>query len=189
MTESDVRRSYERLADELAIPLRLSWRVDDLTHLAGLLGDPDPQVREATVDGLVDLVGQDEAVRQAVMGLLDDPDPYVRQAAVRGVADLVGEHEAVRQALMGLLDDPDQQVRQATVGGLVGLVGEDERVLLSRDIDGIGPWWDPREVITTRHAVVSARRLATSEGDVRQKYHQIVEELGVQLLLEWGPKV
>ncbi|WP_329256452.1 HEAT repeat domain-containing protein [Actinoallomurus sp. NBC_01490] len=144
--------------------------------LARALADPDPGVRRAAADALIDerevLIGE-EGVRALVDAKANGPDPYVRAVAAELVRAmraaaweiytqaLTREDGARAETVRGLvvlraatelaemaLTDPDWRVRRRAVAALGGLDGR----------DAIGPLTSALEdeIVSVRRAAVRA---------------------------------
>ncbi|MCA2213311.1 HEAT repeat domain-containing protein [Jidongwangia harbinensis] len=89
--------------------------------LAGMLADPDPEVREGALGALVER--PDTHTVEAVVQLLTDPSSRVRKLALQTL-----ERWNVRRcgAVARLLDDPEPAVREAAVRTLATLGCVDE---------------------------------------------------------------
>lgn len=103
------------------------------------LGDPDPGVRAATVQALVEAPGGAD-VEQRLLALLADPAGEVRSAAVRALSWLEGQGRTAADRLLELAElDPDEEVRRDAVEALgwlgleIGHLPGLERLLRSAD--------------------------------------------------------
>jgi hypothetical protein len=64
-------------------------------------------------------------------------------------------------------------------------LSRDEARLLSRDVDGIGPWLDPAEGIDSVRVEKVAAVVYRSPDEVRKAYETLAERFPVTL--EWSP--
>ena len=103
--------------------------------LVGLLHDPDPAIRESTVESLASL-GSHGAV-QALGYALTDEDPLVRMSALEFLAE-IGTRDAL-QALVITLGAPDADLRLAAVYELADAEGEAAPGLLQQFLADADP--------------------------------------------------
>jgi hypothetical protein len=53
--------------------------------------------------------------------------------------------------------------------------------LISQDLDGGEPWWDPQEPIGAERAQQAAARFKVSEEEIRANYEKIAEKIPITL--------
>ena len=112
----------ESLAVEAANALARIGDPVAVDGLLGLLGNPDPSIRQAAVSALNSL--NTPATTERIILLLNDPDPNIRESAVK-IAGYFGYPQST-SALLELTRDTDEQVRCAAIEHLPYL--EDKRV-------------------------------------------------------------
>ena len=83
--------------------------------------------------------------------------------------------------LIARLEDEDANVRRAALGGLAQGLEEIDREMLSRDLDGIYPFLDPREPINDAFAKRAASELDLTVEDVQVRYEKLAERFGLHL--------
>ncbi|MGH3913740.1 MAG: hypothetical protein ACRDTC_10070 [Pseudonocardiaceae bacterium] len=90
------------------------------------------------------------------------------------------EHPGAESTLRDLLRAAAAEVRRGALAVLGRDVDEPDRRLLTRDIDGMDPFLDPMEPITTPWIAQVAERIANSPDEVRRDYERlaVVFELG-----------
>ncbi len=93
---------------------------DALPHLDSLLRDPDPEMRAAAVDMLVDHQLRGEPVRRIYVDALKDRDWRVRKFALLGLECLAMPNDPdYLAAAARLLDDEDAQIRAHVIPALL----------------------------------------------------------------------
>lgn len=97
--------------------------------LEELLESHDPQLRQATMDALVQIGGPQ--VEQLFLEGLDDPLAIRRRLCALGLGRLGSQRGGER--LWGLLEDPDAEVRSAAVMALLELAGADAEQVAKLD--------------------------------------------------------
>ena len=89
--------------------------------------------------------------------------------------------ETAVESLIARLEDEDASVRRAALSGLAQGLEKIDRKLLSRDLDGINPFLDPREPINDVFAKRAASELELSVEDVQTRYETLAERFGLRL--------
>ncbi len=106
--------------------------------------------------------------------------------AVRWSIDILGKtksNQAV-EVIIARLDDEREMVRKTALGALAKIQeDETDRKLLSRVIDGIGPWLDPQEPIGDDRVKKAAAKLEMPEEEVRLRYEKLAEKY--KLRISW----
>ena len=85
------------------------------------------------------------------------------------------------EPLIARLEDEDANVRMAALGGLAQGLEEIDLKLLSRDLDGVNPFFDPREPINDLFAKKAASEFKLTVEDVRARYETLAERFGLRL--------
>lgn len=99
------------------------WDLRLIAKIEGMLGDDDWKVRNAVVEGLVELTKEGKYDDIAKMEeLRGDGGWYMRSAAVKGLVELTkqGKYNDIAK-IEGLLEDSREEMRIATIEGLVEL--------------------------------------------------------------------
>jgi len=175
--------SYYALAKHFAThdetrPFLLTRAVEDL----------DQSARHSALEALGQHFAAHDETRPFLMTrAVEDPDEYARSSALQALGQHFATHDETRPFLMTrAIEDPEPETRQAALGALVsvdrGTLGS-ERVILSRDFDGVGPWFDPLEPITSDRVEEIATKFGQSPSDVRARFERVADEL--PLRLEW----
>ena len=200
---ADVRRAAAAalgaIKDPGAVPALLDCLKDgaaDLRRAAaaalGAIKDPGavPALLDCLKDGAADLrraaaaaLGaiEDPGAVPALLDCLKDGDAAVRRAAAAALGAI--KDPGAVPALLDCLKDGDADVRGAAVGALAMREGDEIRRLLSRDVDGIGPWLDPQVPIDAAWVAVVTRETNLSKTDVHRLYEEIASDFG--LTLQW----
>ena len=87
-------------------------------------------------------------------------------------------------ALNKCLVSEDAELRRGAIFAYGQQRDDLDRQLLSLDLDGAGPWWDPRDVISQDRVAEAARQLGLSEDQVRSRFEALVPNFGLKLT--WG---
>jgi len=112
---------------------------------------------------------------------LEHKDVGVRSAVAQALGAI--KSETAVQPLIARLEDEDADVRRAVLSGLAQGLEEIDRKLLSCDLDGFNPFFDPREPINDVFAKRAASELELSVEDVQARYEPLAERFG--LCLAW----
>jgi hypothetical protein len=59
---------------------------------------------------------------------------------------------------------------------------ETDTKLLSRDVDGMGPWLDPRDPIDEARIEKAAARLKVPAEEIRRRYKVLANEFGLRIV-------
>jgi hypothetical protein len=187
-----------KLGDKLAVPPLLA-KLDDpdadvrsavigalvqfgdkqaVPPLLAKLDDPDAGFRRAVIAALGQL-GDKQATEPLIL-LLEDRNHQVCAAAAAALAVLGADRGAI--ALTEFLNHGSPVRRNAAVKELVRLRGNPkEGTLLSRDLDGRGPWLDPRMPITETRIAVVAQNLGITTREARSLYESIAADFHLRL--------
>jgi HEAT repeat protein len=92
----------------------------------------------------------------------------------------IGSERAV-EPLITKLDDPEAEVRRASLEALSQNVQEIDRCLLTMDLDGVQPFLDPRQEISTEFASKAAEKLGLAIEDVQARYEALAERFHLRL--------
>lgn len=135
------------------------------------MDDTDIDILQAAIKALGQL-GCDQQAVAPLLARLDDADADVRRAVIGALGQLGDQ-----QLLEPLLDHSSAEVRQAAVAGLAELLDNGiDKKLLSRDLDVLPPWLDPREPITERRIADAAQRLHITSQEVRSRYEALAAD-------------
>jgi len=110
-----------------------------------------------------------------------DEGAGVRSAVARALGAINSE-KAV-EPLIECLEDEDVGVRRDALGGLAQGLEVIDHKLLSRDLDGINPFLDPREPINDAFAKKAASEFELTVEDVMIRYEKLAARFG--LCLAW----
>lgn len=114
---------------------------------------------------------------------LGSPSDRIRLAAAAALIALQDQRGA--DALTKWLRASEEETRRRAVRELARVRGSEvERVLVSSDMDNLGPWLDPVEPITAARVARAAKVLGTTVEDARAKYEAI--RAVYRLVLEWS---
>lgn len=104
----------------------------------------------------------------------------VRNAAAVALGQIGGTRGIA--GLSACFQDTDKDMRCSAVEGLSHSCAEQiDRCLLSRDLDGVGPWLDPLSPITSDRIEEAADRLEKSPEEIQQRYAALAERFGLKL--------
>jgi HEAT repeat protein len=143
--------------------------------LIALLQDTDANVRQTAAHALGNL--KSERAVEPLIALLQHTNANVRSAAAYALGK-IGSERAV-EPLIALLRHANANKRHVALEALSKPLEQENRRLLSRDLDGLKPFLDPRETISVERVAKAARVLNLSPEDVRARY----EALGSRLKL------
>jgi len=163
-----VAKALEQLGDARAVE-----------PLVARLNDPDIDVR-LTIAETLGKLGDARAV-DPLVARLDDPDANVRFMVAKALEQL-GDLRGLSR-LRAWLTSNESGERRAAVYAFAVVRDETVGRLLSRDLNGFGPWLDPAEPITLQRVEQAAQRLEIDTNDVRARYEALASEL--PLVLEW----
>ena len=146
------------------------------THLSG---NQPPDTRHAIIEAL-GRIG-DASAGPALLARLRDRQerPDVRAGTALALARI--DVPEAREALYDTLRDPDEEIRQAALRGLAQECEEMDQELLSRDLDGVGPWLDPRQPIDSARMEQAAQKLDKPLTEIRRRYRALAERFGLTL--------
>jgi HEAT repeat protein len=145
--------------------------------LIARLTDDNPQVRWTAAEALGSL-GDAKAVDPLIARLTDDSpriQDYVAYALGR-----IGQADGL-QALERLLQSDVPEERRPALGGLAQREEQNDRRLLSRDLDGLGPWLDVRDTVTASWIRYAAQGLGLPSAEVRKRYERLAQKYGLIL--------
>jgi len=143
------------------------------------LEDEDADVRSAVAQALGAI--KSETAVEPLIVRLEHKDVGVRSAVAQALGAI--KSETAVQPLIARLEDEDADVRRAVLSGLAQGLEEIDRKLLSCDLDGFNPFFDPREPINDVFAKRAASELELSVEDVQARYEPLAERFG--LCLAW----
>jgi HEAT repeat protein len=173
-----------RLADEdEEVRTAVAWALRELKAreaveaLIARLADEDGGVREAVAWALRELKAR-EAV-EALIARLGDEDARVRRAAVSALGQIGGKRSI--SVLERSLSADDQNTRRAAVEALALRLSARDRQLLSRDLDGLWPFLDPREAVDEQRVQVAAAELKLAPEEVRRRYEDLAPRFALRL--------
>ena len=159
-----------------------------IATLTEVVRDPDDvtSVRTAAAAALGTM--RNRAALPSLMEIPTDQgtDAELRIAALDALAE-IGDTGAVPALEACVFDlDLEVEIRQAAVGALVTITRDDlDRALLSRDLDGLYPWLDPRDPISEMRTQAAAETLQLTLGEVKQRYEALAGAFG--LTFTWRP--
>ena len=145
--------------------------------LIGLLQHPDSRLR-AEIASVLEAIGSHKAV-DPLIARLEDDDTAVRMAIARALG-AIGSDKAV-DPLIARLEDDETEVRRSALLGLSKWVDDVDRRLLSRDLDGVSPFLDPREPIRRVRVEEAASELELSVDEVQRRYEALVTRFGLRM--------
>ncbi len=148
--------------------------------LAGLEG-AEPELQEAVFAAL-GAIGDTRAVPHLSQLLVSRDEKMSLRAALalHRLHDPRGT-EVMRRSLRST----ERKVRTETFSTLARSLDAVPKRLLSRDLDGLGPWLDPQDPIPTVHLTNAAVRLSLPEAEIREYYEMLAPIF--DLSLEWKP--
>ena len=99
------------------------------------------------------------------------------------MAEALGQikSEKAVEPLIKRLEDEDADVRRYALSGLAQGLEKIDRKLLSRDLDGINPFLDPREPINDVFAKRAASKLELTFEDIQVRYETLASRFGLRL--------
>ncbi|MBF0462954.1 MAG: HEAT repeat domain-containing protein [Magnetococcales bacterium] len=140
--------------------------------LLARLNESEGKVRLEIIKALGGLGGE-QAVA-ALVPLLEQQDHEIRLSAAVALTRL--GNDCGPTVIKQCLDDDDPERRQTTVKALAQTCGDVEQRLLSRDIDRMAPWIDPREPITAKRIKKVAKRIGKTTQEVRALYESLATD-------------
>nr|VFK30789.1 MAG: HEAT repeat-containing protein [Candidatus Kentron sp. MB]VFK34515.1 MAG: HEAT repeat-containing protein [Candidatus Kentron sp. MB]VFK76795.1 MAG: HEAT repeat-containing protein [Candidatus Kentron sp. MB] len=147
-----------------------------LVHLSG---NQPTGTRDAIIEAL-GAIGDVRACSPLMARLRDRQErPDVRAGTALVLARI--DVPEAREALYDTLRDPDEEIRQAALEGLAQECEEMDQELLSRDLDGVGPWLDPRQPIDSARMEQAAQKLDKPLTEIRRRYRALAERFGLTL--------
>ncbi len=141
------------------------------------LENPFADVRSAAAQALGAI--ESEMSVEPLIARLEDEDTDVRRAAAMALGAIESERSV--EPLIARLEDEDAGVRRDALSGLAQGLEEIDRKLLSRDLDGINPFLDPREPINDAFAKRAASELELTVEDVQVRYEKLSARFGLHL--------
>ena len=178
--------------------------------LVALAQDPDGGVRAVAVSRLQAIVG-DESLEMLVK-CLEDPYESVRANAalsliLRKDSDRSGADAAIAylracgesieyvsipyklpehsvESFLSSLDGFSATLRGEILGSAARSLGLDDLTLLSLDLDGVTPYWDPHEPIGAQRIADVAAALGRTHDEVREEYAMLAKRLPIRLVAE-----
>jgi hypothetical protein len=87
-------------------------------------------------------------------------DEFVRRMAIRELASVFRDEPETKPLLLECMANSDSPVRKAALGALARAYGGDAmEVLLSQDLDGFSPFWDPLLPLSSEHIAKAQKTL------------------------------
>ena len=145
--------------------------------LIARLEDKDAGVRRVVAQALGAI--KSETAVEPLIARLEDKDADVRKAVAQALGAI--KSETAVEPLIARLEDEDADVRQDALSGLAQGLEEIDCKLLSRDLDGIGPFLDPRKPINDAFAKRAASELELPVEDVQVRYEKLAARFGLRL--------
>ena len=145
--------------------------------LVACLEGTEASVRRAAADAL-GRIGSEAAVAPLI-ARLEDAEAWVRSAAARALGQI--KSEAAVAPLIARLEHADCEVRRDALGGLAQGPEETDRRLLSRDLDGVYPFLDPRDPIGKDRLRRAASELELTVDEVQARYEALAARFGLRL--------
>ena len=145
--------------------------------LIARLEHKDVDVRKAVAHALGEI--KSETAVGPLIARLEDEDADVRRAAAVALGEI--KSEMAVEPLIARLEDEDANVRRDALSGLAQGLEEIDRKLLSRDLDGIDPFLDPRKPINDAFAKRAASELELPVEDVQVCYEKLAARFGLRL--------
>jgi HEAT repeat protein len=167
---ADVRR-------EVAGALVLLRNQRSLVGLIRLLRDRDQDVRVAAVMALGAIGGPE--VERPLLRCLDDPDVRVCQQAAHTLARLGSGGDEFRR----MVSHRSKVKRELAVLYFAQARDSVDGKLLSVDVDGLGPWLDPKDPVSQERVLQCSTKLGLSVDEVRNRYEALSRDLG--LMVDW----
>jgi hypothetical protein len=121
----------------------------------------------------------DKRAVEPVLRRLDDQDDGVCVAAAATLTVL--EHPQGPLAMAAFLDHNSPGRRRGAVKELAEKRDRSEKILLSHDLDAMGPWIDPMKTITDARVAEAATRLKISTQKVRSVYQTLAADFHLKL--------
>ena len=145
--------------------------------LIACLKDKDADVRSAVAQAL-GAIKSEKAVEQLIARLKDENADV--QSSVAHALGAINSEKAV-EPLIARLKDKNADVRRDALNGLAQDLEKIDRKLLSRDLDGIVPFLDPREPINDAFAKRAASKFELTVEDVRKRFETLAARFGLRL--------
>ncbi|HYH82865.1 MAG TPA: HEAT repeat domain-containing protein [Longimicrobium sp.] len=144
-------------------------------------------VRRAAFQGLTHHFAENSGVYELMVATADqDANADMRAAAVSGLGKFADRAEVVEVVRRLARGDATKEVRRLAIMVYAKSLGESiSALLLTQDLDGMGPWIDPREPVTSSRVRQAAAALSTTENEIRKRFEELVREHGMPLELEW----
>jgi HEAT repeat protein len=196
----EIAAALEQVRGQVAEEMLLSLASDDdgevrnragqaLIHcgsdlaLQALATHPDAAIRALVPAGLAP--HKTPSARQLLKQMTEDPNPDVRVEALKALEIYIASGE-VRSIVKQRLSDEEETVRRYAIQILAGTVDWSFRRLLSRDLDSMPPWIDPREPIGQEHLKKVSAMPGMTEENARAHYEELRDLLDGQLNLTWA---
>lgn len=93
---------------------------------------------------------------------------------------MIGSDVAIA-SLFACMKHDNRNVRCDALGGLAQGLEETDRCLLTRDLDGMQPFLDPRSSITEARAQRAASKLDLPLEEVKTRYETLAARFGLHL--------
>ena len=147
--------------------------------LIAKLDDPEADVRGAAAEALGSI--DSERAVEPLIAKLNDPRIEISVAVAEALGRIGSEHAV--ELLFANLEDPDSYKRRLSLQALSQDFPVIDRLLLSRDLDGLNPFLDPRKEISTEFTSKAAEELKLTIEEVKAHYEALAERF--PLKLEW----
>jgi len=154
---------------------------ESIEALIAAHADTALEVRVAAVKALGRIGNPDNL--PVLTARLSDAAATVRTAAATALGEITDPRSV--QALLLALDDVDPSVRTAALSSIAKLsqFDRDDQLLLTRDLDGVDPWLDPRSPIGNDHIELASEKMGISKAQVMTRLLDIQARLGNRLTL------
>jgi HEAT repeat protein len=162
--------------------IRALGKLDDkevVKPLLTKLGDSNNSIRRATIE-LLEKLGDKQAITPLIL-LLEDRDYRICTAAAATLKVLGSERGS--DSLIKFLNHSSPEMRMAAVSQLVRIRNKSkEEILLSRNLNGLGPWLDPIAPITETRITAVALKLDITNQEVRSLYESIAADFNLKFV-------
>jgi hypothetical protein len=124
--------------------------------------------------------------------VLEEKDPQARLLILSLLWKRLNQNPQVRELLANsATSDESAMIRQWAFFVVVTETFEKPRSkqLLSRDLNGQSPAWDPREIIGDSRVAAASSKLRETEAEIREHYEHVADKLqrqwSIELKLQW----
>ena len=131
----------------------------------------------------VSLLGPNGSLRYKLEGLSSSRNSFVRAAVLQAMERGWPQEAGVRDLLQTrALQEDDLNVRGAAFISLLGILDRSVSIVLSRDLDGVAPFLDPREPVPAKQLEKAAERANISLEEMEMRLGKVSKVLG------WDPR-